>query len=120
MFTSCFMGADTYEKSVNDFFFLYSDTYKTNNICLGVIDDNNYRIENGYQCSIVRIGWDKSFLILENYNNEFFIQDLRSLQKNKADTFNKYLFGPLTQQMFYKKRETLNIDKDLKFKINYQ
>lgn len=118
-FTSCFIGADTYEKSVNDFFFLYSDTYKTDNVCLGIIDYEDYRIGNSYTCSIKRIGWDKSFLIIENHNSNFFIQDLRKLEKNNADSFQKYFYGPMTKSKFYEKCKELKVDKNLKFKINY-
>jgi hypothetical protein len=46
--TSCFVGADTYEKSVNDYFFLYSNTYKTDKVSLGTIQDGQYRIADGY------------------------------------------------------------------------
>jgi hypothetical protein len=57
--TSCFIGADSYEKSVNDYFWLYSNTYETDNVCLGTIDYEKYRLGNSYLCFINDVGWDK-------------------------------------------------------------
>jgi hypothetical protein len=76
--TSCFTGADTYEKSVNNYFFLYSSNYKTDNVCLGIID-NNSRIGDSYECSINKAGWDDSFLIFQTKQGEYFIHNSRKL-----------------------------------------
>ncbi len=119
MLTSCFMGADNYEKSVNDFFFLYSDSYKTDSVCLGSIHDGKYRIGDGYLCVVKRIGWDNSFLICETRGKQYFIQDLRQLKNKSADDFESYLFGPFTKQAFGEKRDSLGVDKDLDFSVSY-
>ena len=115
---SCFIGADTYEKSVNDYFFLYSDTYKTDKVCLGTID-YNYRIGDGYGCFIKKIGWDNFFLIYQTKQDKYFIQDLRQLKGKHPEEFKRYLYGPFNIKQFELERGNLQVDKDLDFSISY-
>jgi hypothetical protein len=117
--TSCFMGAETYEKSVNDYFHLYSDTYKTDNVCLGTIEYSKYRLGNSYLCSIIEIGWDNSFLVVLTKGGTYYIQDLRPLKGKSSEEFKNYLLGPFTKERFAQSRDSLGVDKDLDFKISY-
>ncbi len=116
--TSCFTGADTYEKSINDYFFLYSSTYKTDNVCLGTIN-NNYRIGDSYEYSIEKAGWDESFLIFQTKQDKYFIQDLRNLKGIYPKEFRKYLYGPFSKEQFDKRRDSLNVDRELEFSLEY-
>ncbi|MBK8699839.1 MAG: hypothetical protein IPN29_10005 [Saprospiraceae bacterium] len=118
-FSSCFIGADTYEHSVNDFFWLYSDTYSTDKVCLGTVEMGEFRIGSGYCCYIRKIGWDKSFIIIQNDNNEYYIQDCRKLKDQDVKVFRKFLHGPFNENQFEYCKDSLHIDKDLEFKIEY-
>ena len=115
--SSCFMGADTYEKDVNDYFWLYSHTYKTDNVSLGTIDEG-YRFGDGYLSGIKKIGWNKSFLIVQTTGG-YFIQDLRSLRDLPIDSFRKHLYGPLSREQFTIKSDSFNVDSALKIDESY-
>jgi hypothetical protein len=119
LFSSCFIGADTYERSVNDNFFLYSNTSKSDNVCLGTIDANAYRFADNYLCSIKKVGWDKSFLIVKTNNEQYYIQHLNKLDGLYPEEFVRYLFGPLNESDYNRYRDSLRVDTDLDFKISY-
>ena len=113
------MGADTYERSVNQYFHLYSHTYSTDRVSLGKIYDGKHRIRDGYIIVIEQIGWDKDFMIVKQRSGKYYIQDLKKLQGKDADDFSKYLYGPLTKEEFNFKKDSLKLSDDLEFDISY-
>jgi hypothetical protein len=116
----CFWGPDSYEKEVNQYFFLYSDDYSTWDVRLGTIDSKGYGIGNGYLSFIKRIGWDDSFLICETKIKGYFIQDLRYLKGKHPDQFWTDRYGPYEKQSaFNAKRDSLGVSQDLEFGISY-
>lgn len=115
---SCFIGADTYEKAVNEYFFLYSVNNKTDNVCLGTIDDG-HRIGDGYNCLIKKAGWDTSFLIFHTKNDQYYIQDLKELKQKQPDEYKAYLYGPFNKKQFDSMRDSLQVDKSLSFSVEY-
>ena len=117
-FSSCFIGADTYEKNINSYFWLYSNDYSTNNLSLGTID-YSYRIGDGYLHGIKQIGWDKSFMIIRTHSDKYYIQDLRNLSNKTSKDFKKYLHGPYSKLNFDNNRDSMNVDDNLDFILDY-
>jgi hypothetical protein len=116
LLTACFMGEDGYEKSINDYFWLYKNDSKR--VCLGVLD-GEYRLANSYLCGLKKIGWDNSFLIFVIGKEEYFIQDLRGLNSEHPERYRDQLSGPFTRKQFEDKRRQLEVSYDLEFSISY-
>lgn len=117
--TSCFMGADTYEKTINEYFWIYRDDSPSASVCLGTIDYGQYRLGDNYLCSVKKVGWNKSFLIAQTESNQFMIQDLKFLKARPSSDFGQYKYGPLSRQQFSRLRDSLRVEKDLDFQITY-
>jgi hypothetical protein len=113
------VGSDSYEKNINDYFWLYKAANSRDRICLGTIDYGQYRLADAYKCFIKEVGWDKSFLLFRTERNQYFIQDLRSLKGKSLEHFGKYLYGPFNEQEFISMRDSFQVDKELDFEISY-
>ena len=117
-FLSCFIGADTYEKDVNEYFWLYSHDYSTSNVSLGTIE-HGYRLGDGYLHGIKQIGWDQSFMIIRTHSGKYYIQDFRNLKNKPIEDFKRYLYGPLSKLSYDSKRDALHVDENLHFELTY-
>lgn len=113
------MGPDSYEKSVNAFFWLYRDDSSSADICLGTVDYGQYRLADSYLCAVKKIGWNESFLIAQTKNEQFIIQDLRPLKGKPSSVFVNYKYGPFSKQQFNLVKDSLHVDRGLDFQTTY-
>ena len=114
--SSCFTGADTYEKEVNDYFFLYGE-YGEGKTYLGTIEDGGYRIADGYLGPVARIGWNDAHVIVQDKHDRYYIQpipDGASLAQVRRE-----LQGPFTYAEFQTQRGKLMVDASLEFALEY-
>jgi hypothetical protein len=119
LFPSCFIGADHYEKGVNDQFWLYSISSNSGNVCLGTIDEKDYRFTDSYICNIKKIGWDNNFIIIQLENQDYYIQDLEKIKKLNNSKFINFLYGPFNKIQFDQRLDSFDVDANLAFTISY-
>ena len=119
LLNGCFFDPDGYQKKINNYFFLYSENGDAYNICLGSIEYGQYRLSDNYICTIKKIGWDKSFLIVETGNHKYFIQELSNLRGKNLEVFRKYLHGPLPIDQYQHIRDSLHVAKNLGFTLTF-
>jgi hypothetical protein len=114
--SSCFVGADSYEKEVNEYFFLHRE-YGSRKTYLGTIEDGGYRIADGYMGPVAQIGWNDAHVIVQDKHNRYYIQPIphgASLAQVR-----RALKGPFTHAEFRAQRVKLGVDEGLEFALAY-
>jgi hypothetical protein len=114
--SSCFTGADSYEKEVNDYFFLHRE-YGAKKTYLGTIEDVGYRIANGYLGPVSQIGWNDAHVIVKDKYNRYYIQPIR--RGASLAQVQQALQGPFTYEEFRVQRTRLAVDERLAFTLEY-
>ncbi len=114
--SSCFTGADTYEKEVNDYFFLYGE-YGDGKRYLGTIEDGGYRVANGYLGPVAQIGWNDAHVIVQDQHDRYYIQPIR--RGASLAQVQRELKGPFTYVEFRVQRGKLAVDPSLEFALTY-
>ena len=112
---SCFIGSDTFEKEVNECFWLHQDS-ESEETYLGTID-KGARFTDKYLGPIDRIGWDEEYILLKEKSGDYYIQPInkdQSIEKVKTD-----LVGPLTETEFKNLKQAHQVDEKLDFEIQY-
>ncbi len=115
-FSSCFVGADSYEKEVNAYFFLHRE-YGSRKTYLGTVEDGGYRIADAYLGPVAQIGWNDAHVIVQDKYDRYYIQpipDGASLAQVRRE-----LKGPFTYAEFRAQRVKLGVDEGLEFELAY-
>ncbi|MBD0254763.1 MAG: hypothetical protein ICV83_03505 [Cytophagales bacterium] len=114
--SSCFVGADSYEKEVNEYFFLHRE-YGTQKTYLGTIEDGGYRMANGYLGPVSQIGWNDAHVIVKDKHNRYYIQPIRA--GASLAQVQRELKGPFTYEEFQVQRVKSAVDESLAFELEY-
>ena len=110
------MGADSYEKEINEYFWIYGESLN-NEKFVGTIEKGGYRFSDNHICFIEKIGWNKNFIIVKSKFKNYYIQPI--IENISVNKMKKYLKGPFTESQFLIERKKMKIPKSLKFKIIY-